>query len=214
LKIANKASSESDKKLNSNVIDPFSAVFDSLRQNISLTEWLEQEKARQIQKTLQNAVGEFHQSILGSVDGWENMKSGNVIDLVNESKKIIAEVKNKFNTTKGNHKISIYDDIYELINSKYLGYLGYYVEIIPKSKKPYNKEFTPSDNKSKSRRPQNQMIRIIDGKSFYELVTGKENSLEELYKAIPTIITELLKTDHTIVTNDSNFLEIYNKAYS
>lgn len=33
-----------------NIIDPFSAVFDSQRQGIVPSEWLQQEKARQIQK--------------------------------------------------------------------------------------------------------------------------------------------------------------------
>lgn len=95
--------------------------------------WLKQEEARLVQKTLQNLVGNFHQEILGHMDGWTNLRTGSVVDLLNSEQKIIAEVKNKYNTTKGNHKKVIYDDLHSLIRTEFPGYTGYYVEIIPKS---------------------------------------------------------------------------------
>ena len=36
----------------------------------------------------------------------------------------------------------IYDDINHLLNNKYLSYVGYYVEILPKNGKKYNKNFS------------------------------------------------------------------------
>lgn len=42
------------------------------------------ETTRQAQKTLQNHIGDFHQNILGSVDGWINLKVGSIIDLISE----------------------------------------------------------------------------------------------------------------------------------
>jgi hypothetical protein len=98
-----------------NVIDPFSALFDALRQDISVEQWLTQETMRQSQKTLQNAIGDFHQKILGSVVGWDDLGTGHIFDLKNDSEKIIAEIKNKHNTTKGNHKVAIYDDLKKTI---------------------------------------------------------------------------------------------------
>jgi hypothetical protein len=103
--VLDSATDNIDKKLHKNIIDPFSAVFEASFHNISLAEWLKMEKSRQIQKTFQNKVGDFHQMILGKCQGWENLKSGKVIDLLNREKKIIAEIKNKYNTTKGNQKI-------------------------------------------------------------------------------------------------------------
>lgn len=82
-----------------NTIDPFSAVFDGLSQGITMEDWLVQEKLRQAQKTMQNALGNFHQEILGSVSGWESLGIGYVVDLRNTEKRIIAEIKNKYNTT-------------------------------------------------------------------------------------------------------------------
>lgn len=75
-----------EEKLFRNVVDPFSALFDVLTQNIPLSEWFEQEKSRQTQKTMQNAIGEFHQEILGGMDGWEDLGTGEILDICNPSK--------------------------------------------------------------------------------------------------------------------------------
>ena len=180
-------------KLYNNKVDPFSAAFDSIRQKMSIEEWFEQEKVRQIQKSMQNAVGDFHQAVLGHVDGWSDLKVGGIADLRNNERKIVAEVKNKFNTTKGNHKKVIYDDLEVLISTLGNDYTGYYVEIIPSTKKPYDKPFVPSDNVTKQRRPENEHIRVIDGKSFYALVTGEEDALRKLYNVLPTVISDVLQ---------------------
>lgn len=55
------ASNRAEGEIFANVIDPFSATFDAMRQGVSLDEWLEQEKSRQIQKTLQNYVNSTKQ---------------------------------------------------------------------------------------------------------------------------------------------------------
>ena len=111
VKIIETAEHDVEIKLHKNVVDPFSALFHGITHAISYQEWIEQEKARQTQKTMQNAIGDFHQEVLGAVLGWKDLGVGGGLDVVNEEKKIIAEVKNKFNTTKGNHKVEIYDAI-------------------------------------------------------------------------------------------------------
>lgn len=181
-----------ERDLYKNVVDPFSAVFDSLLKNITLSQWLYLEAARQCQKTLQNSIGEFHEKVIGAVDGWENLAVGQVIDVVNHEKKIIAEIKNKHNTTKGNHKKEIYNDIEKLLESDYIGYTGYYVEILPKNKTPYNKKFTPPDNVTHTKCVARDDIRVIDGKSFYAIVTGINTSIIDLYNYLPGMITDSL----------------------
>lgn len=69
LRVAEKATIGAEQKLYKNVIDPFSALFDASYQGISFDQWLKQEQSRQIQKTFQNAIGTFHQAILGSMPG-------------------------------------------------------------------------------------------------------------------------------------------------
>jgi len=194
-----------------NSVDPFSALFDAALQGITLEKWLEQEKVRQIQKSLQNGIGYFHQTVLGSCYGWEFLED--VIDIRNNKMKIIAEVKNKFNTTKGNHKMTIYDDLRTKLDGQYKGYKAYCVEVIPKNKKTYNVEFTPPDNRTKARRPADPNIRVIDGKTFYDLATGEKDALRKLYEILPSVISEILGIPLNNITDDKLFPELFGKIY-
>ena len=216
----NAKSSESD--LFRNTLDCFSCSIDAMIQNISIEEWMQQEKARQSQKTLQNSIGDFHQKVLGTLPGIKDLTVGGIVDLESEEQKFFAEVKNKHNTTKGNHKVAIYDDLAKKI-ANYPDYTGYYVEILPKNAMAYNKVFTPSDNTeadaTKKRRPANERIRCIDGKTFYAKVTGNENALEELYNLLPDLIAEILdeefqeKRDTVAFKNDAKFTENFQRIF-
>jgi hypothetical protein len=202
-----------ERKFYKNSVDPFSALFDALWQDIPISEWVKQERSRQNQKTLQNALGDFHQSILGSSKGWQNLGRGKVFDVKNDKKKIIAEIKNKYNTTKGNHKIAIYDDLKRQLKGAYKGYTAYYVEIIPRNKKTYNKPFEPSDNNTHQRRSANKSIRVIDGKSFYALATGDKDALEKLYSILPSVIAKTLGKKSAKLRKDNSFKDLFDRVY-
>lgn len=207
---ANNANPDS---LYSNVVDPFSAIFDTLRQDMPLTEWLIKERDRQVGKTIQNALGTFHQEILGCMPGWRSLGVGQVVDLINEEKKIVAEVKNKHNTTKGKDKKALYDDLSAVIGSSYPGYTGYYVEVIPSSRQPYNKPFTPSDNVTHVPRTAREDIRKIDGKSFYAMASGYPNAIDLFYQALPIAIGIVLDRDASLAKDDSAFADLFYRAY-
>ena len=185
--------------LYSNTLDCFSAVIDATLLSKSLDDWRNDvEETRQTQKSIQNIVGELHEIVLGTIDGYENLKVGKVIDVISSKHKLIAEIKNKHNTTKGNHRVEIYDSLKTQLDTEYKGYSGYYVEILPPSNsKKYDKPFTPSDNKIKDKamknRPSNEKIRLIDGRSFYAKVTGHSDAIDELYNELPSILKEILK---------------------
>ena len=87
---------KAQKNVARNHIDPFSALFDATLQNISLEQWLVSEQRRQAQKTLQHALGHFHQKILSSTKGCY-IPDENFVDLVNDDKKSL--LKSKINTT-------------------------------------------------------------------------------------------------------------------
>ncbi len=207
------ASHRSENKLYRNVLDPFSALFDAITHSITYDEWIKSEKIRQIQKTMQNAIGDFHQEILGSITGCENLGIGGGLDVCDRKKKIIAEIKNKFNTTKGNHKSEIYDAISAKLKSpEFKDFTGYYVEIIPQNKKIYDKPFVPSDNKTKNRRVENTKIRIIDGKSFYKLMTGDDLALQKLFEALPHVIVD--NFPYKFDKKDAmKYLDLFGKAF-
>lgn len=211
ISVIEKASLNIDKNFHKNIIDPFSAIFDASFKHISLSEWIEQEKLRQIQKTFQNHIGIFHQKVLGSIHGWSDLGDGNIVDIANNKKKIVAEVKNKFNTTKGNHRTAPYDDLKKVITTKYKGYVGYYVSIL--TKKRFNRPFTPSDNVTKERRPENKNIREIDGATFYDMATGEKDTAKKLYHALPAILADITKTNKNNLLKDPLFEEFFEKAF-
>lgn len=206
-------SQDSSADLRRNTLDVFSASLESALKGITFEEWLEQEEKRQIQKTLQNHVGDLHQQILATLDEVEDLSTGQVLDLKSVEKKFVAEIKNKHNTTKGNHKVNVYDDILCVLESMPEGSVGYYVEILPPNGKAYDKPFTPSDNKAESdkktkkRRPVNEQIRQIDGNSFYTKVTGNPNALRELYSLLPHLVVEILKDEYQIDRIATDFIK-------
>ncbi len=198
-----------EKDLYKNVIDPWSAAFDAARQGVTMENWIEQEKARQIQKTLQNAVGKFHQQVLGAVPGWHDTGIGGGYDVGNDALKIIAELKNKHNTTNSKSAPGVYNQLAGHLKFDKKGYIGYLVDIVPKSKKPYNKHWSPNKKDYVER----EDIRRIDGWSFYELVTGEKNALRELYSALPEVISEVIGSKATTVAEAKAFSELFRLAY-
>lgn len=204
---------EARKDIYKNVIDPFSAIFDAARQDISLDEWVGQEKSRQIQKSLQNYVGEFHQSIIGCIGGWENLGTGGSLDLRNRNKKIVAEIKNKHNTMNSTSQLGIYDKLQRHLDydESYKGYTGYCVTIVPKSFRLLNSTFHPSERGTQ--RPKREDIRIIDGKSFYQIVTGDVDSLQKLYNRIPFVISHIIGIPEMKLTASKLFEDFFKRAY-
>ena len=196
-----------EKDIYSNTLDPFSAKLDIMINGISPDAWITQEKVRQKQKTLQNKIGLLHQTVVGFFEGWEDLGKGGVIDVVNHDRKIIAEIKNKFNTKTGQDRVDIYDALDRQINQNYNGYTGYFVEILPEKQKVYDLVFTPSDNEKANqqdtlikkyketgntkfliesqsisrKREANENIRVIDGLSWYTMVSGDKNFVHDLY---------------------------------
>ena len=93
-------------------------------EKIGIKEWVKKEILRQLDKSVEQKMGEFHQMLLGGVDGWLDLKIGHEVDLRNEEQTIHIELKNKFNTcsssalsdvrrtleniTRTNHKVTAY----------------------------------------------------------------------------------------------------------
>jgi hypothetical protein len=215
LTIAKDAQRNAPKVFGNNIIDPFAAIFEMSGFEIDYPTWVRNETIRQVQKTLANHIGDFHQNILGSTKNWENKKVGNIIDLVSVENKIIAEVKNKFNTISGGKLSDLYNSLDRLVSPKtsiYKGYTAYYVAIIPKNGKRYDKLFAPSDKEKEEKCSANEKIREIDGASFYSLVTGSEKALEDLFDVLPEVIHECSDGKYHLKDKD-NLKAFFNLAY-
>lgn len=211
---------EVEDEFHKNVIDPFAALFDSAVSEVGHEAWKNAEMVRQCQKTLTNHIGTLHQKILGSVTGWQDLGVGSVVDLVCNNKKIIAEVKNKFNTVSGGKLAEQYYALERLIEpktSQYKGYTAYFVNIIPKKPVRSDIPFEPSDKDKGIRCSRKESIRIIDGASFYALVTGREFALQELYDALPIVIADIFQNDYRIsnfsIPDLASFRQYFQAAY-
>lgn len=192
------------------VIDPFSALVDASVQGITFDKWMEQEKARKIQKSLQNALGDFHQNILGALHGWKNAGPGGSYDVRNEDKKIIAEVKNKYNTLNSEGLISVYKKLSNHLDYGDKDFTAYYVAIVTKGSASYDEPFTPV--KKKIPMPRRDDLRKIDGKSFYALATGYDDAVHMLYETLPIVLKSLgyeLSPDEA-----THFVDLFERAFS
>ncbi len=195
-----------------NVMDPFSAIFDGAVQGFSLEDWLQKERSRQIQKTIQNQIGDFHENVLSSVPGWKKLKKG--VDICNEERQRLAEIKNKYNPVKGSDEVVIYDDLLACLNKpQYHNFTAYYVKIIPKNKESYDKLFTPSDKGTATRRPANEKIRQISGQAFYDLATGTAGALSMLFNILPDVISEVSGLKALDERQKATFRSLFDKAY-
>jgi hypothetical protein len=215
LSVAKGAQKMAVNNFGKNVTDPFAAIFELSGFEIDYSTWLKSETTRQAQKTLQNHIGDFHQNILGYSKDWTNKKAGNIIDLLSDKHKVIAEIKNKYNTISGGKLSDLYYSLDKQISPKssiYKGYTAYYVAIIPKKGKRFNKPFTPSDKDKGEKCPLNEHIREIDGASFYSLVTGYENALEELFDVLPEVI-KVCSNGKYIIKDKAKLKEFFYLAY-
>ena len=191
-----KQAKPSEQGLNyKNVVDPFSALFDIAINDMTYETWEKAEIRRQHQKTLQNAIGKFHQMVLGSVKGWVDLGVGQVVDLRNDDLKVFAEIKNKFNTVKASDKKGVYDALAKYRSDpdgKRKDYTGYFVQILVNTS-PFNRPFAPTDNTlSGIHKGESKFIREIDGRSFYALATGSPTALDDLYSVLPEVLQDAM----------------------
>jgi hypothetical protein len=210
---AEEAVQKAETKFGRNVIDPFSAIFQIAGFGINHEKWRIAEQTRQAEKSLQNHIGDFHQSILCKVPGWEIPPD--IMDLVCHERRIIAEVKNKHNTLTGTNLINLYNVMNNAVSpkhSKFNNYTAYYVTVIPKRPVRFDKTFFPSDRQTGTRTQENELIRHMDGAGFYHLATGHQDALKDLFTVLPKIIADISGTG--ISTTDFKILmDYFQSAY-
>lgn len=147
------------------------------------------EKLRGVNKTISNAVGNFHQCVLGLAEGWENLgANGGVVDLIVHetptSKPVHVEVKNRYNTIKASDEKDVWDKLDMLARTN--NSVSYLVQIVPKNPVRYDKPWSVSG------RPERDHVRCCDGATAYAWAFKKENALEELYEVFPDILSDVL----------------------
>jgi len=197
----------SKKKFYSNKIDTIKLTFDSKFNQIDESKIIEVEILRQVDKSINNSIGTFHEQILGGIKGYEMGKlSGFDIKATDDT--LFADIINKHNTMNSSaaeslfQKLARYADTYKKANC-------YWVQILAKSSFVENwKGDINGKEYSHSR------VFKISGDRFYSLVSGKQDALFQLNRALPIAIDDFLKYSYIEKTksNNSAFDEIKNEA--
>lgn len=87
----------SKKKFYNNKIDTIKLTFDTKFNKIDEESIIETEILRQIDKSINNSIGTFHEEILGGIEGYELGKLSG-FDIKAKNNTLFADIKNKHNT--------------------------------------------------------------------------------------------------------------------
>lgn len=115
--------------------------------------------------SLSNALGRFHQQVLGGAEGWRDHDRG--FDLISDERRLLAEVKNKHNTMNASNRRQVEDDLQAALRQRESGWTAYLAIIVPKNPQRYKKELAPN-------------LFEVDGASFYEIVSGRDDAIHDV----------------------------------
>ena len=171
-----------------NKVDPIKFQFDIAFNGINEEDYIKAEITRQVDKTISNAIGVFHQNLLGCIEGMNDLGIGNGCDLQNDEETIFAELKNKHNTMNSSSSEAT---IQKLINfaDSHPDATCYLIQII--ARRSFNKLWQGSFNNRHYSHPR---VRIISADNFYELVTGIPDAFYQLCSILPSAIRDYLDT--------------------
>ena len=194
----------------SETIDQFKTLFDIYSNRFNLNDWKNFEIPRQHDKKASNRIGDFHQNLLGRVDGWVNLGRGHPtgIDLKKEDDTIWMELKNKYNTMNSS---SLRDTRFkcEELAEKYPNAKVYWAYIVSQNYESFDKTWVYRDNKENVVHEINDNIRNIAGRNVYTLVTGDETAFEQLFNALPKAINDIKKSKYNLTPKDQVIFEEY-----
>ncbi len=174
-------------KFYKNKVDTFKLTFDSKFNELSEEELIKLEMSRQIDKSVNNAIGTFHEEVLGGIKGYKNGKlSGYDIKALNDS--LFAEIKNKHNTMNSSSAESAFQKLARFADDNKQAKC-YLVQILAKDS--FLKKWEAIIN---GKEYSHSRVYMISGDKFYELLTGDEKAFFKLYKILPTAVNDFLKT--------------------
>lgn len=192
------------KKFFSNKIDTIKLTFDSNLNQINEEILIETEILRQVDKSLENAIGTFHEEVIDGIAGFERGKQSGY-DIKSSSNNIFADIKNKHNTMNSGAAESLYIKLSKFAEI-YPESKCYWVQILSKSS--FNKKWTAKLNGTLYN---HDRVYKISGDKFYQLITNEDDAFFQLYKALPNAINDYLKTIKKSETiENSAFTEIKN----
>jgi translation elongation factor EF-G len=175
----------SKKKFYSNKIDTIKLTFDSKFNDLDEKTLIKSEITRQIDKSINNSIGTFHEEILGGINKFEK---GNLsgFDIRATDDTLFADIKNKHNTMNSSSSESLFQKLAHYADT-YKKAKCYWVQILAKSS--FNEKWKGEIN---GKEYSHSRVYKISGDQFYRLLSGNENALFELYQILPQAINDFL----------------------
>lgn len=173
--------------------DPFTVVAQAVLTDAPVADVLEFDRVRAINKTLSNAIGEWHQAVLGIAPNWRSLgANGGGVDIRTREgylspkwgKPVFAEVKNRFNTIKASDEKDMWDKLDLLAKANEA--VAYLIQIVPRTTERYDRPWKPSG------RTERRTVRCCDGATAYDMVFGRAGALRDLYEAFPLVMADVV----------------------
>lgn len=180
----------SKKKFYKNKVDSIKLTFDAKFNELDEETLIKTEINRQVDKSINNSIGTFHEQILGGIEGFE-MGNLSGFDIKATDETLFADIKNKHNTMNSSSAESLFQKLATYANN-YKQAKCYWVQILAKNS--FNEPWFAEIN---GKEYSHSRVYKISGDQFYALLTGRENALFELYEVLPTVIDDFLKTQST-----------------
>jgi hypothetical protein len=179
------------KNFYSNKVDTIKLTFDAKFNDIDEESLIQSEILRQIDKSINNSIGTFHEQILGGIKGFEVGKLSG-FDIKAKDDTLFADIKNKHNTMNSSSAESLFQKLKGYADN-YKKAKCYWVQILAKGSFC---ELWMADINGKEY--SHSRVYKISGDQFYALLSGQEDALFQLYNALPTAIKDYLKSiDHS-----------------
>jgi Eco47II restriction endonuclease len=187
------------KNFYSNKVDIVKLTFDAKFNGIDEESLIQSEVLRQIDKSINNSIGTFHEQVLGGIKGY---KVGNLsgFDIKAEDDTLFADIKNKHNTMNSSSSEALFQKLARYADD-YKKAKCYWVQILAKSS--FNELWKGEIN---GKEYSHSRVYKISGDQFYALLSGQENALFQLYRALPIAIKDYLNSiskDDMIKTNSA-----------
>lgn len=175
------------KNFYSNKVDTIKLTFDAKFNDIEEESLIQSEILRQIDKSINNSIGTFHEQILGGIKGYQaGSLSG--YDIKAKDDTLFADIKNKHNTMNSSAAEALFQKLARYAND-YKKAKCYWVQILAKGSFC---ELWSGDINGKEY--SHSRVYKISGDQFYDLLSGQEDAMFQLYKALPTAIKDYLKS--------------------
>lgn len=190
----------------SNKVDIFKLLFDSKFNELGEDKLVQTEILRQIDKTINNSIGTFHEEILGGINGYERGHQTGY-DIKAKDGSLFADIKNKHNTMNSSAAEALFQKLASFADDNKKSNC-YWVQIL--AKKSFNEPWKGDIN---GKEYSHSRVFKISGDQFYHLLTGEKDALFKLYMALPKAIDDYLSSrSQESIQNENSALQEIIKA--